>query len=150
MNAIELSEKLKQRRQELESTKDWIQPNKAQKFNKGISVKFVYGRIGFNVKARDHLGLKKGDYVRVEFSASQKVLRFTKSNDLGDFWFRADYQISAFRVYQTFGLNVLPSRDMPGGRSLPPREAIVFGDSLIVDVADLIESENHEASNRTD
>jgi len=137
MNAYELAEKLKRRRQEIAAANDWVVFD-----NKGLTadpaIRLTYSTIYINKAGRAVLGLEKGMRVSVAYSPASKVVRITKSADGRGYCAQGPGgTIPARAIYRSFGLDVLPLRDMPG-KQQPNRPALVVDDGLVVDVSDLV------------
>lgn len=137
MNAYELAEGLRRRRQEIAAARDWVVFD-----NKGLTqdpaVRLTYTTIYINKAGRSALGLEKGMRVCIAFSPSVRVMRVTRSADGSGYCVRGTGgAIPGRAIYRKFGLNILPLRDVPDGRQVN-RPALVVDGGLVIDVSDLV------------
>lgn len=104
------------------------------------AIRLTYSYIYINKAARDYLGWEKGGHVQIEFSASRKAMRFSKSKG-GGLSMRGYGNLPGRAVFNAFRLALTPARDMKNGEIYPFRVAELVDGALIIDVSDLVVEE---------
>ena len=129
MNALELSEKLRRRRAELEQAQDWV-AFQAKGAVQSPYVSIRPSELALSKACRVHLGWHPGCRVSIEYSPSVKALRISKTADKNGYALKDSGVIPARAIYREYGLRVPPNR--------PRQEVILFPGAIVIDVADLV------------
>ena len=129
MNALELADKLRRRRAELEQTQDWVM-FEAKRAVQEPWVSIRPSELALNKACRVHLGWQPGCRVSIEYSPSIKALRISRTEAKSGYALKDSGAIPARAIYRQYGLRVPPNR--------PRQEVILFPGAIVIDVADLV------------
>ena len=141
MNANELAERLRQRKEEISAANDWVRNKglRATRTGGNPSVRITQSHILINSSACRALAWNKGQKVALAYSPSQKVIRLFPADD-GDgtsYTLGKNGMLCARTALREFGIKPPMGFDTAGRRL---RDAVLIGGDLFIEVSDLVET----------
>ena len=141
MDANELAERLRQRKEEIGAANDWLR-------NKGVrgistsgkpSVRITQSHILINSNACHALAWNKGQKIALAYSPSQMVIRLFPAEDGegASYTLGKNGMLCARTALREFGIKPPMSFDLASRRL---RDAILIGGDLFIEVSDLVET----------